>query len=267
LIAELVTTLLRRDRAAMLLGLVAVVALAWTYLLFGAGIEMQTMDMGGGQTMVMPPQWTLGYASLTFVMWATMMVAMMLPSAAPIILLVAALSRQRSGPATASAAFFGLGYFLVWFGFCLAATALQWGLAETSLLSETMAFGNAFLGGGVLVAAGINQWTPLKDTCLRHCRSPVSFLVQKLARGRGWRSLDWRTAWCLLPRMLLDADGTTVRGWRYEPHLDRRYRTPRASREDLALGRADESHHRHRARRLWRRHSCDGDLIASADDA
>jgi predicted metal-binding membrane protein len=183
LIAELVTTLLRRDRAAMLLGLVAVVALAWTYLLFGAGIEMQTMDMGGGQTMVMPPQWTLGYASLTFVMWATMMVAMMLPSAAPIILLVAALSRQRSGPATASAAFFGLGYFLVWFGFCLAATALQWGLAETSLLSETMAFGNAFLGGGVLVAAGINQWTPLKDTCLRHCRSPVSLLVKNWRGG------------------------------------------------------------------------------------
>ena len=93
MIADLVGTLLRRDRAAMVLSLIAVVVVAWSYLLFGAGIQMQTMDMGGGQTMAMPPQWTLGYAGLIFVMWATMMVAMMLPSAAPIILLVAALSR------------------------------------------------------------------------------------------------------------------------------------------------------------------------------
>ena len=183
MIADLVGTLLRRDRAAMVLSLIAVVVVAWSYLLFGAGIQMQTMDMGGGQTMAMPPQWTLGYAGLIFVMWATMMVAMMLPSAAPIILLVAALSRQRSGPAAASAGSFGLGYFIVWFGFCLAATALQWGLDEVSLLSETMALGNMLLAGSVLIAAGLYQWTPLKDTCLRHCRSPVSLLVKNWRGG------------------------------------------------------------------------------------
>jgi predicted metal-binding membrane protein len=183
LIADLVGTLLRRDRAAMVLSLIAVVVVAWSYLLFGAGIQMQTMDMGGGQTMAMPPQWTLGYAGLIFMMWATMMVAMMLPSAAPIILLVAALSRQRSGPAAAAAGSFGLGYFIVWFGFCLAATTLQWGLDEVSLLSETMALGNMLLAGSVLIAAGLYQWTPLKDTCLRHCRSPVSLLVKNWRGG------------------------------------------------------------------------------------
>ena len=79
--------------------------------------------------------------------------------------------------------FFGLGYLLVWFAFSLGATALEWGLDEASLLSETMALGTMLLAGGVLVAAGIYQWTPLKDTCLRHCRSPVSFLVQNWREG------------------------------------------------------------------------------------
>ena len=124
----------------MVVVIAVVVGVATCYL--APGIQMQTMDMGGGQIMAMPPQWTLSYAGLIFVMWATMMVAMMLPSAAPIILLVAALSSQRSGPTAASASG-GSAWvtFVVWFGFSLAATALQWGLDEVSLLSETMALG------------------------------------------------------------------------------------------------------------------------------
>ena len=81
--------LLRRDRIVVLAGLVAVIMFAWTYLILGAGIEMDMMDMGGGQIMMMAPPWTLRYATLIFLMWAIMMVAMMLPSAAPTILLVA----------------------------------------------------------------------------------------------------------------------------------------------------------------------------------
>jgi predicted metal-binding membrane protein len=180
LIADLVGTLLRRDRAAMLLGLAVVVALAWTYLLLGAGTDMETMDMGGGQTMMMPPTWTPGYVGLVFLMWAIMMVAMMLPSAAATILLVAALSRQRSGSAPASAVFFGLGYLMVWFG--LPARPPEWDSRGQSA-SETMALGNMLLAGSVLVAAGLYQWTPLKDTCLRHCRSPVSLLVKNWRGG------------------------------------------------------------------------------------
>ena len=183
MIPRMVGILLRRDRGAVLFGLAVAVALAWTYLLLGAGTDMETMDMGGGQTMMMPPIWTPGYVGLVFLMWAIMMVAMMLPSAAPTILLVDALSWQRSGSAPASAVFFGLGYLLVWFAFSLGATALEWGLDEDSLLSETMALGSMLLAGSILVAAGIYQWTPLKDTCLRHCRSPVSFLVQNWREG------------------------------------------------------------------------------------
>ena len=76
---------------------------------------------------------------------------------------------------------FASGYLLVWCGFSLAATLLQWGLVEAGLLSETMALGSAILASTVLIAAGAYQWTPLKDTCLRHCRSPTEFLV------RHWR--------------------------------------------------------------------------------
>ena len=108
-----------------------------------------------------------------------MMVAMMLPSAAPVILLVAgdcqeARRREASGRTTV---LFVLGYIAVWFGFAATATLLQWGLDEAGLLSDTMAFGNARLAGVVLVTAGIYQWTPLKAACLRHCRSPLDFLM------------------------------------------------------------------------------------------
>ena len=172
--------LLRRDRAAVFACLVAVILLAWSYLILGAGIEMDAMDMGGGQIMLMAPPWTPGYAALIFLMWAIMMVAMMLPSAAPTILLVAALMRGRSAP---TAGLFTLGYVLVWTGFSLAATLLQWGLDSAGMLSVTMAASSAVIAGIVLIAAGAYQWTPLKQACLRHCRSPLSFLTHHLRQG------------------------------------------------------------------------------------
>jgi predicted metal-binding membrane protein len=174
--------LLRRDRAAVFASLVAVILLAWSYLILGAGIEMDAMDMGGGQIMLMAPPWTPGYAALIFLMWAIMMVAMMLPSAAPTILLVAALMRGRSAP---TAGLFTLGYVLVWISFSLAATLLQWGLDSAGMLSETMATSSVVLGGIVLIAAGAYQWTPLKQACLQHCRSPLSFLTHH------WRQGTW----------------------------------------------------------------------------
>ena len=177
--------LLRRDRAVVLSGLAAVVVLAWAYLLFGAGIKMEMMDMGGGQMMAMSPEWTLGYGALIFVMWVAMMVAMMLPSAAPAILLAAALDRRRSmASAPQQGMLFASGYLLVWSGFSLLATLLQWGLDEAGLLSGTMAAGNRILAGAVLVAAGAYEWTPLKNTCLAHCRSPIAFLLQHWRQGR-----------------------------------------------------------------------------------
>ena len=171
---ELLFGLLHHRRAAVLGALTAVSLMAWAYLLLGAGM------------MAMPPEWNLPYAVLIFVMWVTMMVAMMLPTAAPTVLLVTALASDRLAnpnliPATAI--LFASGYLLVWFGFSAVAALLQWHLDEAGLLSETIALGNAILASMVLIAAGIYQWTPLKDACLRHCRSPTEFLTRHWRQG------------------------------------------------------------------------------------
>jgi predicted metal-binding membrane protein len=178
---ELLFRLLRHRRALVLGALATVTAAAWVYLLLGAGTQM---DMGGGQPMIMPSAWGQPYAVLICVMWWVMMVAMMLPTAAPTVLLVTTLAWDRlpnPNLAPATAMLFASGYLLVWSGVSLAATLLQWRLDNVGLLSETMAFSNGILASTVLVAAGLYQWTPLKDACLRHCRSPTGFLI------RHWR--------------------------------------------------------------------------------
>lgn len=178
---------LRHDRAVVLGSLALVVALAWAWLLLGAGIDMEEMDMGGGQMMLMMPEWSFGYGLVVFAMWAVMMVAMMLPSAAPVTLLVANIARKRAAAGTSvgnDTAVFVLGYLAVWTGFSAVATVLQWGLDEAGFLSDTMALANRVGAGIVLILAGIYQWTPLKDACLRHCRSPLDFLLFHWREGR-----------------------------------------------------------------------------------
>jgi predicted metal-binding membrane protein len=178
---ELLALLLRHRHALVLGALATVTAAAWAYLLLGAGIEM---EIGGGQKMVTPSAWSPAYAALISVMWWVMMVAMMLPTAAPTVLLVTTLAWDRlpnPNLVPAAAMLFASGYLIVWCGFSLVATLLQWRLENAGLLSETMAFGNGILASTVLVAAGLYQWTPLKDACLRHCHWPTEFLT------RHWR--------------------------------------------------------------------------------
>jgi predicted metal-binding membrane protein len=177
---------LRHDRGLVLTGLLAVITLAWTWLLLGAGIEMEQMDMGGGQIMLMPATWTVSYAALTFLMWAIMMMAMMLPSAAPTILLVTRLASTRGlGRSAPISGLFASGYVLVWAVFSLAATAAQFVLDRAGLLTETMASANVVVAAGMLIVAGLYQWSPLKNVCLSHCRAPLAFLV------RHWRQGAW----------------------------------------------------------------------------
>src|ERR1700712_4002827 len=111
--------LLQHDRSLMLAALLAVILLAWGWLLLGAGIEMEPMDMGGGQVMLMAPVWRAHYAALIFLMW----VIMMMPVAPPACLLAAALMRQRGGNHIhGPTGLFVLGYLVIWCGFSLAAT-------------------------------------------------------------------------------------------------------------------------------------------------
>jgi predicted metal-binding membrane protein len=158
MLVKLLFGFLRYRRAVVLGALVAVTAAAWGYLLLGVGVERELTDMGGGRMMAMPPRWSLPYAGLIVAMWIVMMMAMMLPSAAPTVLLVTALASDRvNNPnlVPVAAMLFASGYLLVWCGFALGATLLQWGLDKAGLLSETMQIVNATLAGAVLIAAGI----------------------------------------------------------------------------------------------------------------
>ena len=166
--------LLKRDRAVVLAGLAGVSLLAWAYIsVTAAPLEVRP--------------WTGLDFLLMFLMWAVMMVAMMVPGAAPMILLFAAIHRkqQERGQTFAPVSAFAAGYVAVWSGFSLAATLLQWGLEQAALLSPMMVGTSPTLGGGLLVTAGLYQWTPLKQACLRHCRSPIDFIVHRQRKGSG----------------------------------------------------------------------------------
>lgn len=185
-------TLSLPDQIAIWGGLGALSVLAWLYL-WRMPADMALDSMAGmagmanmpGMSMASP--WSPGQLWLTFLMWAVMMVAMMLPSAAPVTLLVANIARNRAasgGAMGAGTVFFVIGYLAVWTAFAALATLLQWGLGEAGILSDTMALADRIAAAVVLIAAGIYQWTPLKDACLRHCRSPLDFLLFHWREGR-----------------------------------------------------------------------------------
>ena len=172
--------LLHRDRLIVAIGTAAVAALAWAYLASGAGMDTEMMaDMPD----MAPMPWTPLYAVLLFVMWWVMMIAMMAPSAAPTVLLYATVKRKQETTSRAAidAWIFLAGYLVTWAGFSLVAVLAQWALERFGLLSMAMASTSAALGGIILLAAGLYQFTPLKHACLRYCESPLLFL------GRHWR--------------------------------------------------------------------------------
>jgi len=175
-----IATLAARDRAVIWGGLAALVLAAWGYLL-----HLQR-SMAGMETMsghLVP--WTGADFAFTVAMWAIMMVGMMLPSAAPVILLFAAVNRKRreQGGVAVPTAIFAAGYLLVWGGFSVGAALAQWGLHAAALLSPALATTSPVAGGAFLVAAGVYQLTPLKEVCLAHCRSPLGFFMTEWRDG------------------------------------------------------------------------------------
>jgi predicted metal-binding membrane protein len=177
-------TLARRQRRAILIGLVGVALLAW--------LELARMTwsmhsaMRAGIACELHP-WTGVDAALTFGMWAVMMVGMMLPSATPMSLLFASVARKAAaqGSAVAPAFVFASGYVAAWTLFSVGATALQWWLERAALLSPMLASASPLFGGALLVAAGLYQLSPWKDACLDHCRAPARFFAEH------WRPGAW----------------------------------------------------------------------------
>lgn len=185
-----VERLVRRDRLWVLLGLAGVVGLAWVYLVR----EAAAMDAMAAEAAMHAAMGMAGMADMTprdfsdvlalFVMWTVMMAGMMLPSAAPVIVLVLGLYRRRGDrQARLASVTFVTGYILTWTAFSAAAAAAQVVLHRTALLGTDMRLQSAAVSGIVLLAAGIYQWLPLKNRCLTHCQSPLSFLTRYWREG------------------------------------------------------------------------------------
>lgn len=198
-------SVLRRDRLVVVTALATVIVLSWVYLLAGAGMGMGTVEMtrlthsvglGGPAPAGMPMPgmndptgasvWTGQYAAIVFFMWWIMMLGMMLPSATPILLLFARMMRKEreKGAPYVSTGVFALGYVVMWAAFSVVASAAQWGLQLTGLVSKMMVGTSTVFGAALLIAAGFWQLTPLKQACLKHCRSPVGFLSSHWRSGR-----------------------------------------------------------------------------------
>jgi predicted metal-binding membrane protein len=217
-------TLLKRDRLIVLGALSAVTLMAWGYMVH----EANAMTVSGvchcaGMKMSGPDvsAWSIGSIIPLFLMWSEMMVAMMLPSAAPMILTFALVNRKRREQERpfVPAGLFVLGYVVIWTGFSLAAALVQWALHGSALLSPGMVSTSSLLAGLLLLAAGIFQWTPYKQACLRHCRSPLNFLMtdwREGAAGAWWMGLRhglYCTGCCWFLMALLFVAGVMNMWW------------------------------------------------------
>jgi predicted metal-binding membrane protein len=188
----------KRDGVVVPAALVALTVLAWLSVLAGAGTGMDPAAMSGWWLPIAAPAsgsaWTPAYWLIALFMWAVMMVAMMLPSASPLVLLYARVVRQaerqrRVKSASASIAAFAGGYVALWSLFSLLAVTLQWMLERIGALSVLMSSRSLLLSGALLIAAGLYQLTPLKSACLSHCRAPAAFIAAHWRPGvlGAWR--------------------------------------------------------------------------------
>ena len=175
-----------RFRVPVLAGLAGITALAWIFLLNDAA-RMEGLAMGEPVAIMAMKPWD-GYDLLVlFLMWSVMMAAMMVPSVTPAVLIYGTLVRRMTPdqPASLCVGLFLLGYLADWTAFSLGAAGLQWGLDRWALLSPMMVSISPYLGGGLLIAAGVYQWTPVKEACLKHCKAPLHFLAQYWRPGVG----------------------------------------------------------------------------------
>ena len=216
--STLVESVFHRQTLIVAIALIVLSVLAWLALLAGAGTGMSVLAMSGWWLPLSLPvgeswPWTPYYWLIAFVMWAVMMVAMMLPSAAPMVLLYAKVVRHADKQAETDAAplataAFASGYLTLWILFSVLAVALQFALERAGLMTVMMSSGSAILSGALLIAAGAYQLTPLKSACMRHCRSPAALLADHWQPGIGgaWRMGLGHGAFCVgccAPVMLL----------------------------------------------------------------
>ena len=193
-------------------------SLAWWWLVAGGG--MRDVPMGGMGAMQSMP-WTPAYALSVFLMWAIMMVAMMLPTALPMMLLYARVAgQQRTSPSALPPTFVFVGaYVAVWTAFSAVAAGTQWALTSVGVVNDAMRFDDRLPGGILLIAAGLYQLTPLKRICLTRCRTPFEFLTvhwrpgYRGALGMGIRHGAYCVGCCWFVMALLFVGGVMNLGW------------------------------------------------------
>ncbi len=186
---DAVVAAIKRDRLVIGVGLGLAAATSWGYTIHEARRMNLTgvctclgMKMGGPEL----ASWSGSTLLPLVIMWAVMMLAMMLPTAAPMILMFAAVARNRRRAARpyVPVLIFISGYFVVWTAFSIVAALAQWVLHREALLSPAMAASSKWLGAALLLGAGVFQFTPLKRSCLAHCRTPLEFITTRWRETR-----------------------------------------------------------------------------------
>ncbi|MDH4040082.1 MAG: DUF2182 domain-containing protein [Gammaproteobacteria bacterium] len=222
--------LLRRDRLIIAACLGIICLISWYYLLTGAGTGMSVLAMSSFQ-FPLPVQsgsagsWPPAYWGLMIGMWWVMMIAMMLPGAAPMVLLYARVQRHNWKQAGVVGALvptlsFVAGYLASWLVFGLLATGLQWALEQFGLVHGMMMWSNSHvLSAAFLLLAGAYQFSPLKGACLSHCRNPADFLSRHWRSGRlgalclGWLHGMYCVGCCWVLMLLLFVGGVMNLVW------------------------------------------------------
>jgi predicted metal-binding membrane protein len=178
------------QRLILLAGIGGITAGAWVYLAWYSHhmgqmgqpsmVHMGTMLHAASRLQA----WSIGEFGVRFFMWAVMMIAMMVPTALPMTFVYTAVARKaaaQENPVPPTFVFVA-GYVSLWILFSVVATLVQRGLDQAALLTPTMVSHSVWLGGSLMIAAGIYQFSPLKNACLTQCRNPAQFL-----------SSNWRT--------------------------------------------------------------------------
>ena len=178
----LLTRLIKQEQIFVVLGIILLTVLTWSYIFYlnsAAAMPMNEISM---------PQmnsWNLNDFLAIFIMWSVMMTAMMIPSAAPMILVFASVYHKRklSGNDFVPTWIFLLGYLLIWTGFSFLAAFLQWLLHHYSIISPELKLISPVSSGIVLLAVGIYQFTPMKNVCLKNCQNPLNFVMGSWREG------------------------------------------------------------------------------------
>lgn len=215
---ETMQAAIRRDRNIIIFGIAVITLLGWAYML------KMSPDSNPGMEMSMPMPsstgWDVELLGMSIVMWCIMMIAMMIPSASPMILSFSKVHhQQRDNSSTLPTAIFISGYLSVWCGFSLIAAIGQVALHETAPLSSPMGKTGSLLGGGLLITAGLFQWSALKEACLNKCRTPLSFLLTEWREGNrgafvmGFRHGIFCTGCCWALMLLMFVGGVINLAW------------------------------------------------------